>query len=301
MNTKTNVLIASPGERWKSYRAERKACKRKFSEEAVHDFRVATRRLLAVMDMLRILDPHSHTPKARRILKDQLDSLNALRDTQVTLADISAQVANGADIKPFEEYLLARERKLLRTARKEIKDLPVSKLGRYIRKCRLALEENAKAGSWTARTLSAVDQAYARAMQAFGQVEASQSATIHHFRVTFKKFRYMAEMVNPVLKGSPKTYLKQMHEYQGLMGDVQDVEVILAALAEYAGQVDTSIPAEVFERFENQRAALIAKFMKGRNKFHLFWRSAPDQKFIWEKNNESVHRSPRHRGGARNA
>jgi len=304
MKTNEDALIVALDERWKKYRQELKVCKQDFSEEAVHDLRVATRRLLAVMDILRTLDPHPRVQKVRRVLKNQLDSLDELRDTQVMLVDISESLANYPDLKSFDEYLLAREKKLLRKARKEIKDIKLSELKGRIEKSRASLEENANgSGSpWTTRLLSVVDQAYARAMQAFGQIEALQSASIHRFRVAFKKFRYMVEIVNPVLKDYPEGYLKQMHDYQSRMGDVQDADVFLGALAEFAEQMEAaSMPVPVRESFENHRSEMVAKFMEGKEEIHLFWRAAPEQNFTWEKHHEPVHRSSRNRSGGGNA
>src|SRR6185503_16477117 len=221
MKTNDNALSIALNERWKKYREELKVCKQEFSKEAVHDLRVATRRLLAVLDMLRALDPYPRVQKARRLLKNQLDSLDDLRDTQVMLVDVYESMANYPELKAFEEYLLAREKKLLRRARKEIMDMEISEVKRRIEKSRSSLQEKAGVTDWTARLLSVVDQAYARAGQAFGQIEASQSASIHRFRVTFKKFRYMVEILYPVLMGVPEEYLKRMHDYQSRMGDVQ--------------------------------------------------------------------------------
>lgn len=302
MKTNEDVMIAALDERWNKYREQLRICKHEFSEEAVHDLRVATRRLLAVMDILRALDPHPRVQKARRALKNQLDSLDDLRDTQVMLVDVSESMADLPDLKSFEEYLLAREKKLLRKARREIQDIQLSELKRRIEKSHMALEENAKGSDWTARLLSVVDQAYTRAMQAFGQIEASQPASIHRFRVAFKKFRYMVEIVNPVLKDYPAGHLKQMHDYQSRMGDVQDAEVFLGALAKFAEQMeDSSMPALVREAFENRRTEVVAKFMEGKKEIDLFWRGSPEQNLPWEKNDEPVSHPSRDRSGSGNA
>lgn len=301
MITNENVLIAALDERWGKYRAEIRNCKQGFSEEAVHDLRVTTRRLLAVMDMLRTLDPHPRVKKVRRTLKEQLDSLDALRDTQVMLVEVSKTAANFPELKTFQEYLLRREQKLLRKARKETKSLQISALKRRIEKSRPSLKENAKGRGWTAYLLSAVDQAYARAMQAFGQVEAAQPSSIHRFRVTFKKFRYMVEIIYPVLKGYPETYFKQMHDYQSRMGNVQDAEVFVGALEQFAEGELSTMPESVQKIFVNRRAEVIAAFMNAKDEIHLFWRSSLKQKFSWESKNEPVHRPSRNRSGGGNA
>jgi CHAD domain-containing protein len=301
MSINQNVLSVSLDERWKKYREQLKVCKQEFSEEAVHDLRVATRRLLAVLDLLRALNPHPRVQKARRLLKNQLDSLNDLRDTQVMLVDVYELMASFPGLNAFEEYLLRREKNLLRRARKEIREMEISELKRRIDKSKAALKEKAGGAGWTARLLSVVDQAHARAGQAYGQIDASQSASIHRFRVAFKKFRYMVEIVHPVLKDYPEEYLKQMHNYQSRMGDVQDAEVFLSTLTEFSEQKVASLSPSVLKSFEDQRTEIVAKFMEGKEEIHLFWRAAPDQKFLWEQNDEPVYHSSRHRSGGRNA
>lgn len=302
MNTKPNVLIESLDERWTKYRAELKNCKSEFSEEAVHDLRVATRRLLAVMDIIRLLDPQPRVQKTRRILKDQLDSLNDLRDTQVMLVEVSESIMSFPDLKPFEEHLLSRERKLLRKTRKEIKTFQPSDLRKRVEKIRLSVDEGSHARGWTARLLSVVDQAYARVMETFRQIEVSQPASIHQLRVKFKKFRYIVEVVYLALKGYPEVNLEQMHDYQSRMGDVQDAVVFLSTLTEYAEQTKSlDALAAVREAFENHQAELIARFTAGREDVRVFWRAAPDQKLPWEKDHEPIHRSSRNRSGGRQA
>jgi len=302
MDTKENILSIALDERWKKYRAEIKTCKDEFSEEAVHDLRVATRRLLAAMDVVRLLDPHSRVQKVRRALKDQLDSLDDLRDTQVMLVEVSESMADFPDLKSFEEHLLKREKKLMRKARKEVESLAIAGLKKRIERSGESLEENLQGEDWTARLLSAGDQAYARAVQAFGQIEADMPASIHQFRVAFRKFRYTVEIVHPILENYPETCLEQMHEYQSRMGDIQDATVFLSTLSEHIDETESATRlAPVLHTFENRRTELIAKFMEAKDELYRFWRETPDSKYPWEKNHEPVHHSTRNRRGGGNA
>jgi CHAD domain-containing protein len=246
---------------------------------------VATRRLLAVMDFVRQLDPQPPMQKIRRVLKDQVDSLDDLRDTQVMLVEVSESLADFPQLKPFEKHLLAREKKLLRKTRKDVEAFQPSDLKKRVEKIRLELEENSVDEAWTAHLLTALDQAYARAIEAFGQIEAARPASIHRFRVKFKKFRYMIEVMVPALKNYPETCLEKMHDYQSRMGDVQDATVLLDALNEYAEETEsTDDLTAVREAFEKRRAELINKFMEGKEEIHAFWRATPEQELPWEKN-----------------
>lgn len=123
-----------------------KTCKREFSEEAVHDLRVATRRLLAVLDLLRALDPNPRIQKIRRALKNQLDEFDDLRDVQVMLVDASEAVSNFPELKPFEKTLQEREKRLLRKARKQIKQSKSSELEKRVEKIHLSVQERSSGG-----------------------------------------------------------------------------------------------------------------------------------------------------------
>ncbi len=77
------ILAAALESRWESYREQLRRCQEEFSEEAVHELRVATRRLLAQFILLSCVAPSAALEKARRILKRRLAVLGDLRDTQV--------------------------------------------------------------------------------------------------------------------------------------------------------------------------------------------------------------------------
>jgi CHAD domain-containing protein len=128
------LLLDSLNARWDNYKTGLKTCRREYSEEAVHDFRVAARRLLSSLDLLRTVMQDPRIKKIRWILKDQLDKLDDLRNTQVLLVDISGTIQENPVLQPYQEYLQLREKKLLRAARKAIKSLKVASLSKRIKK-----------------------------------------------------------------------------------------------------------------------------------------------------------------------
>ena len=93
-------LAAALDSRWRSYRERLRQCQEKFSEEAVHELRVATRRLLAQFILLSCVAPSTALEKARRILKRRLAALGDLRDAQVQRLFIEEKAAS------FPELLL---------------------------------------------------------------------------------------------------------------------------------------------------------------------------------------------------
>jgi CHAD domain-containing protein len=282
MNVQT-LLLDSLNTRWDTYQAELKTCRREFSEEAVHDFRVAARRLLSSLDLLRSVMQDPRIQKIRRILKDQLDNLDDLRDVQVLLADISEIIHETPALHPFQEYLQRKEKKLLRAARKEIKSLKVADLSKRIQKLNKALETFTQT-ELDAGLFSAVDEAYAVVNQRYALVDPAQPTTVHRLRIAFKKFRYMIEAIYPILENPPAEYLKRMHNYQATMGDIQDMEVALQELADFGEIAPADYDMETVRSYYKDRHTLaLSCYIEDKGEVFTFWRSAPDQPFFEEK------------------
>jgi CHAD domain-containing protein len=282
MNTHT-LLLDSLNTRWEKYKAELKTCRQEFSEAAVHDFRVAARRLLASLDILRTVIRDPRIQKIRRLLKDQLDNLDDLRNIQALLADMSEIIHEMPVLQPYQEYLQHKEKKLLRAARKEIKSVKVESLSKRIRKLNLTLEAF-KQTDLDAGLFSTVDEAYAIVNQRYAMVDPSQPATIHRVRLAFKKFRYMIEVISPALPNVPVDYLKGMHDYQAAMGDIQDMEVALQELADFGETAPADYDPEPALTYYRERHALaLSRYIEDKGEIITFWRAAPNQSFPEEK------------------
>jgi len=282
MNAQT-LLMDSLNTRWDQYKAELKNCRREFSEEAVHDFRVATRRLLSLLSLLRTVMQDPEIQKIRRSLKDQLDNLDDLRDTQVLLSDISEMIYEKPALQPFQEYLQRIEKKLMRAAHKEIKSLKTAELSKRIRKLNQTVGE-LKQADLDVSIFSAVDEAFAIVIQRYALIDPNQPATIHRVRISFKKFRYMVEVIYPILENFPSDYLKRMHNYQTDMGDIQDMEAALQKLADFEKHAPAGYAREpVRSYYKKNHTLAISRYIEDKGEVNNFWRSAPDQPFPQEK------------------
>ncbi len=277
------LLLDSLTVRWEKYKAELKTCHQEFSEEAVHDFRVAVRRLLSFLEILRMVIQDPKIQKMRRVLKDQLDGLDDLRNIQVLLADISEVIHETPQLQPFQEYLQRKEKKLLRTARKGIKSLKAASLAKRVKKLHQTIEAF-KQTDLDASLFSVVDEAYATVNQRDILVDPAQPATIHRVRLAFKKFRYMVEAIYPILQGFPADLLKRLHDYQAAMGDIQDMEVALQELADFGEIASDSYDSEPARTYYKERRAIaLSHYVEDKGEVFTFWRIAPDKPFPQEK------------------
>lgn len=268
--------------RWRTYRSELKRCQDEVTEEAVHDLRVATRRLLALIDLLRAVAPHPRLRKLRRTLKDQLNDLNGLRDTQVMLIAVSESLDDFPEIEFFQKFLHKREKRLLRSTGKAIKSFKhsgFSKRMATIRKKILKKKLNTVPDS---QLLQAADDQFGVVLHRYHHVDPSNPATIHRMRVAFKKFRYIVEIIRPLIPTLPEENLNPMHDYQSAMGNIQDAEVMLSTFQDFAERDVSYNPASVLQYYEQRHSKIINAFIEDMHQVNIFWRSTPEDVFPWE-------------------
>src|SRR5690242_1164829 len=160
-------LAASLKRQWKRYRKGLKRCQERFSEAAVHESRVETRRLLSLLELLRPFLRPSDVDRSQAALKEHLDTFDDLRDTQVQLLAIRKMRRVFAAAVPFYEYLVKRECRFQRETRSHIKRIRTKRFGKYIASFRDEMKR------WRAEGLGdevnrmlvkSVDNAFARAV-----------------------------------------------------------------------------------------------------------------------------------------
>lgn len=280
MNEAKQLLLEALETRWKKFRGELKHCREEFSEEAVHDLRVATRRLLALFDLLRSIIPHNRIQKIRRELKDQLDDLDDLRDTQVLLADVSEHIQEHPELKSFQEHLLKEEKHFMRLTRKLVRAREHKRLNKRVEKTQNSVQELPE-DTLTLQMIAAADESFSRVIQAYFAMDAQNTASIHKLRIAFKRFRYTVEVVHLLMPNFPSANFERMHDYQSHMGDIQDMEVASQRAADLEIASDSLEAVSAHYALRLQTA--VRKFLEDKGEVLVFWRTSPDQPFPWEK------------------
>jgi CHAD domain-containing protein len=228
------------------------------------------------------MEPRPRFEKISRTFRDQLNGLDNLRDTQVMLAEISEVLNELPQLHEFQKQLQSKEEKMLRALRKKLKKFEPSDLGKRIHKTQKSLEETTN-NQLETQVMRAVDDAYLLVKERLGWVDPARAATVHRVRVAFKSFRYMVEIVHLMLKDYPTRNLKRMNDYQTLMGEIQDNEVFMQTLADYAESASFPDQEPVRHYYEKRHVEAISAYMKNKNRVDTFWRPAPEQSFPWEK------------------
>jgi CHAD domain-containing protein len=260
---------------WRRYRKRLKRCQRKFSAGAVHDSRIETRRLLATLELVAVFIPERKLKKLRRALKEQLDEFDPLRDTQVQLGCVEPLRRAFPTAKKFHRWLRRREVRYICEARQAVKAVKPRRIGKRIATLEGELRHQQKRTTPERAfglAQAAISSAFAGVTRFSRQVNAADPQTIHRARIAFKRFRYMVDALAPLLPAVTDKHRRAMHDYQSMMGDVQDSEVLLAALDEFIESEDNQ------PTMQPLRAALM---QRRKQLIHVYLNAVPKLASLW--------------------
>lgn len=260
---------------WKRYRKELKHCQRKFSEKAVHNSRVAARRLLATIELLDSFLRPEIVKKARLIIKEHLDIFNDLRDAQVQLVAVNSLQATFPAARAFCEWLQKREARFGKQTCACVKRSKTKPLAKLIAASEDAFEKQLKKRSADAAAkllLRSAYKAFVHTMQFKQRIRIDRPKSIHRTRVAFKRFRYMVDLLADYLPADEKM-LAEMQHYQTMMGDIQDAEVLLQSFDKFVRKKDIRPEAAIQLREEllRRREWLIKVYMDAAAQLREFW------------------------------
>jgi CHAD domain-containing protein len=269
-----------------------KLCRKDFSKEAVHDLRVATRRLLTMLEIIEMLFLGMKGRKLRRELKRQLDRLDELMDTQVQIAFVEEEMPEVEHISAFIKYLYRREASLLKQVDHTIRGISIAGQMHLLADIRQAAEARLQVPDVRARLIGAVDRSYENVLHRYARIDPQDTETIHRTRIAFKSLRYAIEIIHPLLARYPTNLLKAMNDYQGLMGCIQDVEVLqgmIVALGKVHPNANISSPMAASEELHRQK---LAEYLSRKETIQIFWRPSTRQPYPWSKAKHPVESAP---------
>ena len=266
-------------ERQRTFLLQLARCRRRATEPAIHDLRVSTRRLIAVMDIAEGLAGDNGGGRERRALRKYLKGFNALRDVHVQLLAVRQLQRTFRSLGAYRNALRVRERQLLRETAKHCASLATEALNRRVQDLQDALmtigAQPALAAAARVAILGAAAGAFARVVAMRQSVAPDDPGSIHRLRVAFKKFRYVLEILDPLLPWVTPALRKTMNSFQTAMGEVQDTEVFLAAVNAYAA-MPRRVPGpsllDVREFLARRKREAIEGFLQQADQAYGFWK-----------------------------
>ena len=227
-------------------------------DEAIHDLRVAIRRLLAWITVrTALLGPDIRLRESRSSLKQLMTPLGKLRDAHVKRDWIRKIVPEGDE--PSYLYALqvasdvlrweSRVRTLLgaRTTRRLRVPLPGGAGGLGGR-----LEASILAPDLLGKLMREVSKHRDAAL------DPAHPEALHRMRLAFKKYRYVAEVLLPLFPKATEETSKRLHAFQTLLGTIHDFDVILAEARSFRRDI-LGVPKEstvetAFQRLREEKS-----------------------------------------------
>lgn len=247
-----------------------------FSEEPVHDLRVALRRCRSIADSLRTLDPDPAWKKMKKAGKRLFSEMGALRDVQVMQQWIEKL---GAADDPVTAALLLHTR----TREAVLKSEASAALQMFDRKqwqewSEVLPEriERIPIGSLVFQHL-ALERWHAARELHRRVLRNRTKVAIHSLRIGIKKFRYIVENFLPQLHQHWGDDLKHL---QDLLGDIHDLDVLWALALEIKAFPDPDAHDRwrtVIEKERGQRLEVYRAKMLGKHTLWQTWRAALPQ------------------------
>lgn len=233
---KRSFLSNALDKRYLQYRQMFHEAQLHLSEQTVHDLRVALRRLLTVLMLLKKLIPDIRLKKTIKQLKKQFDELNHLRDVQVSLLEVNQRIVDLPVLSNVKIFLEAKQDKYLRQVQTKMAVVDIVAIDKRIITVKKALMDVQHKKSIADLMLKVVHQRYCMVSKRKNHINLNQPDTVHQLRIAFKKFRYLVEIVHPILPRITNQTLKSMQTYQDRLGYAHDSDVLLGFVYQYAAR-----------------------------------------------------------------
>ena len=203
--------------------------------DALHDFRVALRRLRGLLRAYRAPVGPRVPKRLRRRLKSIADSTGAGRDADVMLAWIADQRRELSRSERVGARWLADRITTRRDADPDVRKLPArfERLDRRLRK-RLAAEARAPGShpgpsfaATTARLVTDVAVSLTDALREIHTPDDRRAA--HRARIAGKRLRYLLEPVADAAAGAP-ALIERLRSLQEVLGEFNECQVLLGEI-----------------------------------------------------------------------
>jgi triphosphatase len=244
----------------------------------VHDLRVAIRRLIAALDLVRPAVADATVERTRRRLRRLLRSLGPLRDLEIERLLLSHLVHQHPALRSVLRRKTVQERQLLATSVRHVRAFDRLQFEQSVAGLLVNLETLGRSRPGQAGLLAAVRSVRARAflavLRARARTDRGSLRSIHALRVAMKKFRYATEILAPFEPGVSPALLKAMNALQVTLGEVQDWSVVLEALTRRGGQRLAMIPGAlvgILQTASQRRGECIDSALRSLHEIPSYW------------------------------
>jgi hypothetical protein len=205
-----------------------------------------------------------------------------LHDTQMIIDSLINAREKDLDVEPFLVVVQKTERRLHKQAIYVISKLKPEDLFTKAIQIRMELVLIlAEPEFLNKQILPKLDDGYAEILRISDLLNPDEVSTIHELRISYRKFRYMIEILIPILQNYPAEHLMLIRTYQDMMGEIQNGEIILTYLKKISKNIPSKKRNPVLAFFRTNFEASIATFLESYTEPPQLWRESNSSTMPW--------------------
>ncbi len=226
-------------------------------DEALHDFRVALRRLRSVLRAFRPYVQHGVPRKLRRQLRNLARATNVARDTEVQVSWVRGhwkRLTRGQRVGA--RWFITRLEDELARAYEESRQAIEGSFPRLEQRVRRSLATAVKqppddatlSGTFAGAVRELLRDHLAALDRALAAIQAPQAeSAVHAARISAKRLRYLLELVGGDVQPAARA-VKRLTRLQTVLGELHDAQVLDAAFAAASESAAAEHARRLFER-----------------------------------------------------
>lgn len=228
-------------------------------DEAIHDLRVAIRRLRTLLKLSRPVYGRFHADAVRRAFTEIQSATGDLRDEEVLEETLDELPMEDEGFVAWKARRKSRERNLRRAVVQRLRAGDLTRARAMLRGL-LALPVKPARNKDLARfARKCVERARVR-VDAQRDVDPSDVVGMHELRIAFKELRYSAELLCEALPLDLRVLSEPAAKFQKRLGEVHDVDMALVT-ARRARGLNVHVRAASIELLEKLRDKKVAKYV----------------------------------------
>lgn len=213
--------------------------------EAVHDMRVAARRINSALRLFKKYLPRKRVKKIREVLERLRDALGSARNLDVLLENLHEYRAKGSAQGDDELQRVVEAWTTERTAQQHalVQILDSAEYDAWKKRFEEFLHAPAKKDSPTIAQVvpELIWQQYSPVRVYEGKLDTSTLQELHALRIDLKRLRYTLEFFADAFGGKPSALIDPLVKLQDQLGVIQDAVVARQKLTDFiAAQADAA-------------------------------------------------------------
>lgn len=228
-------------------------------EDAIHDLRVAIRRLRTLLKVARPIFGRFHADVVRKAFAEVMRATGDLRDEEV----LEETLNDASDEPSFRRWVAARKAR-----ERKLRDVVLGRIQRgELDRARLLLKAMMVFPIHPERQVALARFARRTVEKARRGVEKKRDAAVedatalHELRIAYKELRYSIELLEEALPIDVRAMLEPATVFQKRLGELHDVDVATTTLNE-ATDLAASAREAALSGLARRRQKLVLKYLR---------------------------------------